>query len=303
MSLCQTTRDDWAFRQQSGLDATLRLLTDELLTICWGADAPLKAGLGALVAARGKRLRPTLAYLCWHMAKEPGLDVLPLMLMLELMHTASLIHDDIVDGADTRRGTAALHTLVGERAAVQGADYLLACAMERLHVYRGTGINELLTGVSLEMCLGELWQRDALAGRQAQTEESYFVQIWRKTAALIAAACRAGAIAAGLDVETTRRLGRFGENLGMAFQMRDDLMDFTGQGLCGKPVGLDEKAGLMTLPTLLALAGADRQEAARQTEQQIWAHSADAVSALEGLQGPEAAALSALAGRLAKRLD
>lgn len=303
MNLRQTTGDEQAFRQSSGLDAALQRLTDELLTVCRGADEPLRPGLEALVAARGKRLRPSLAYLCWHMSDEPRLDVLPLMLMLELMHTASLIHDDIVDGADTRRGTLALHMLVGERAAAQGADYLLACAMERLHVYRGTGINELLTGVSLAMCQGELWQRDALAGRQEQTEETYFVQIWRKTAALIAASCRAGAIAAGMDEETAARLDRFGENLGMAFQLRDDLMDFTGQGLGGKPVGLDEKAGLLTLPWLRNMAGADKTEAARQTEGLIRARTAEAVAALSGLKGPEAAALMALAEGLAKRVD
>lgn len=289
-------------RQRRGLEPALRQLARELLSDCAGADEALREGLTALVAAGGKRLRPQLCYLCWRMGEQPIRDVLPLMAMLELMHTASLIHDDIVDGADTRRGLPALHTLVGARAAAQGADYLLACAMERLHVYRGTGINELMTQVSLDMCVGELWQRDALAGRAEQNEAAYLTQIGRKTAGLMAAACRCGAIAAGLDEGASSRLGRFGWSLGMAFQLRDDLMDYTGEGAQGKPVGLDGKDGIRTLPALKALAGASPDEAARQTEQAIWAQTAEAVAALDGFRCAEAGALRVLAGQMAGRM-
>ncbi|MDO4572627.1 MAG: polyprenyl synthetase family protein [Clostridia bacterium] len=288
-------------RRRRGLDAALRAMSGELLRLCMEADAPLREGLMRLVSAGGKRLRPSLAYWCWRMAGEAERDVLPLMLMLELMHTASLIHDDIVDGAGTRRGCPALHTLVGERAAVQGADYLLARAMERLGAYRGRGVNECLTAVSIEMCRGELWQREALRGRAEQTEESYFVQIRRKTAGLIEAACRCGVLAASRDGAMAERLAAFGLNLGMAFQLRDDLLDFTGEGLPLKPAGLDGRGGIRTLPALRMAAGASRAEAVRETEGMIRARTAEAVAALDSFDCPEAGALRALAGQMAKR--
>ena len=121
------------------------------------------------------------------------------MCMLELMHTASLIHDDVVDDAPLRRGVETIHQTSGRHAAVQSGDFLLARAMEYLHLYRGTGINEALADISLQMCLGEFQQMEHLFHIKAQTQEIYFEQIRRKTAYLLATSCYTGAIAGGLN--------------------------------------------------------------------------------------------------------
>jgi len=213
----------------------------------------MRRDLTRVIISGGKRLRPILAYLCYRLGGGGELPVLPLMCMLELMHTASLIHDDVVDGAALRRGAATINATSGTAAAVQSGDFLLAQAMGYLHYYKGTGINEALVRASGEMCLGELWQLKARNVPECRTRALYFRQIHRKTASLLGASCQAGGLAGGLPEEQSEMLKAYGENLGLAFQLADDLLDFSVKPGFGKTPGQDLKNGVYTLPVLYLL--------------------------------------------------
>jgi geranylgeranyl pyrophosphate synthase len=208
------------------------------------------ADLPRALSSGGKRLRPILAFLCYRIGGGRERGILPLMCMLELMHTASLIHDDIVDGALYRRGCPTISSARGNDAAARCGDYLLAQAMAHLRVYRGTVINEELVGVSERMCLGELMQLETRYALGDLTRERYFEQVRAKTAGLIAASCYTGAIAGGLAEAGAARLRTYGEHLGIAFQLRDDLLDFTGDPSFGKLPGQDLRSGVFTLPVI-----------------------------------------------------
>jgi geranylgeranyl pyrophosphate synthase len=184
------------------------------------------------------------------------------MYMLELMHSTSLIHDDAVDGAAKRRGVATINRSSGRLAAVQSGDFLLAKAMEKLAYYRGTGINETLAAVSAEMCRAELLQQRVRYDADAQNEALCYALIRGKTASLLSASCRTGALAGGLSEAAVRALGRFGERFGPAFQILDDILDYRAERVFGRPAGQDLKNGLLTLPALLC--GAGRSEAVRR---------------------------------------
>ena len=230
------------------LDAMERELRD----ICDGAGI-LADGLTRVNNSGGKRLRPLLARVCWTFGPGAGRAIVPLMMMLELMHTTSLIHDDIVDNASRRRGVETINHREGCSQAVRSGDYLLARAMERLKQYRGTGINEYLSFVAQEMCLGELDQNKDLFRARGMTEERYFARIRRKTALLMAAACRCGAVAGGSDETTAAALTEYGMALGVSFQLRDDILDWQASALTGKAPMRDLWSGVITLPGIYAM--------------------------------------------------
>lgn len=213
-------------------------------------SAPIRFDLERIVTTGGKRLRPILAYLCYRLGRKTTLPILPLMCMLELMHTTSLIHDDVVDRATVRRGISTLNVTRGVTAAVQSGDFLLAKAMGHLKFYKGTGINEVLIQASIDMCLGELCQLKINDEPQKQTTELYFSQIYRKTASLLSASCVTGGIAGGLDQQRVEALKLYGEKLGIAFQLCDDLLDFSDQSEFGKRPGQDLQNGIYTFPLL-----------------------------------------------------
>lgn len=215
-----------------------------------GPGMTMSSELKSVISSGGKRLRPILAYIGYRMGQSTVLPILPLMCMLELMHTTSLIHDDVVDGAWVRRGISTINATKGAAVAVQSGDYLLARAMEYLKFYKGTGINELLIQASEDMCLGELRQLKMRYEYQKQTTEIYFSQIKRKTASLLAASCMSGGIAGGLRYQRVNALKVYGEKLGIAFQLCDDLLDFSEEREFGKEPGQDLQNGIFTLPVL-----------------------------------------------------
>lgn len=215
-----------------------------------GLGVPMCWDLKRVITSGGKRLRPILAYLCYRMGGSQKLQIQPLMCMLELMHTASLIHDDVLDSAELRRGYATINATSGSEAAVQSGDFLLAEAMTYLHNYKGTGINEALVQASTDMCLGELTQLNMRYDLGKQTRELYFSQIFRKTASLIGASCYTGAIAGGLSESKAKMLRIYGEKLGISFQLVDDLLDFSKKPVFGKRPGQDLQNGIFTFPIL-----------------------------------------------------
>ncbi len=233
-----------------GLGAELEEMSACMLALCSGAGG-LEADLRRILGAGGKHLRPSLAWVCWRLSGGKG-EILPLMCMLELMHTASLIHDDFVDGAIWRRGEETINARSGGAAAVRAGDYLLSRAMTFLKVYRGTGINEALSQVSQEMCRGELEQRAGLFHVRWMTRETYFSRIQAKTALLMAESCRSGAVAGGAGEDVSCALREYGLHLGMAFQIRDDLLDWLPDSDTGKAPMQDLRSGVITLPMLIA---------------------------------------------------
>lgn len=225
-------------------------MEDMLRLFCISEDESISRDLNRIVVSGGKRLRPILSYLCYQLAGKQEKPILPLMCMLELMHTTSLIHDDVIDNASERRGTITINESSGNHRAVQSGDYLLANAMKMLHVYKGTGINEALSNISTQMCFGEFQQMKYLNNLKHQTIKTYFMQAGRKTAYLIATSCYTGAIAGGMSIEKAEILRSYGHNIGMAFQLKDDLLDFEEKSDVDKNTGQDLRKGIFTYPVL-----------------------------------------------------
>lgn len=229
-------------------------LEENLSLICESANSQMQEDLKRVVLAPGKRLRPALCYATYSLQEGSNLPILPLMIMLELMHSASLIHDDVVDKGMVRRGVPTINATSGDKAAVLAADYLLARAMEYLKIYKGSGINERLAKVSEGMCLGEFFQIDNL-GKEI-SKETYFEQIKLKTANLLAESAACGGIASGLCEEKVEKLWQYGLNIGIAFQIKDDILDTSKDSKTNKTMGQDKARGLLTLPELIGNEGA-----------------------------------------------
>lgn len=213
---------------------------------------------GHLLFAGGKRLRPLLmmisARLCGYQDRELAADY---SVIFEYLHAATLIHDDVVDGAELRRGRTAAHCVWDPPTAVLTGDFLLARA---LSLAARTGMHEVISeiaGITEQMSQGEIRQLFH-KGDMALTEEIYMDVIRSKTAVLFQGACQVGALIAGASQPSIRMLGEFGFHLGMAFQMADDLLDYTQQtDALGKAAGADLREGKLTLPVIFALRHAE----------------------------------------------
>ena len=216
----------------------------------------LEANLGRMQAgaiAAGKRLRPLLMVLSARMCGYNGDYEKTFSTALEYLHTATLLHDDLVDDATLRRGKAVAHSKWGSSISVLVGDYLLARA---LSISAGTGrlrVIQILAELTENMSQGEVHQL-MRKGDISLTEEDYMEVIRRKTAVLFEAACRVSAIIADASQNKENALAEYGYNLGIAFQMADDLFDYTLQtSELGKEVGADLREGKLTLPVIYAL--------------------------------------------------
>ena len=212
----------------------------------------LDMALRHVMKLQGKMMRPILLLLVARLTGEVNEAVLNAAVALELLHTASLVHDDVVDESDRRRGQQSLNALLDNKAAVLVGDFLLSKA---LYHSAQTGSNRVVTWVSeLGQTLsdGELHQLANL-DKTEFSEEDYFEVIRKKTAVLFETCVRAGALLSGGGEEDVQCLGRFGLQVGLCFQMRDDLFDFDNQRDTGKPSGNDMREGKLTLPVIHAL--------------------------------------------------
>ena len=212
--------------------------------------------------AGGKRVRPSLTILTASMFKNED-NIVPLAAAMELLHMASLIHDDVVDEADTRRGQATINVLKSNRYAIHVGDYILAEAIDIIsHQPNADRLLAIMGELSAEMSLGEVEQLRSTYDIH-QTVADYNYRIDRKTALLMATSCQAAAVASGASEEEIDRFYWIGYNLGMDFQIKDDLLDMTlDSEKLGKPAGSDLARGIMTLPTILVLekSFAEREE-------------------------------------------
>ena len=217
-----------------------------------------------LVEAGGKRLRPLLtlaaARLCGDGAA--GDHHVHLAATVEFIHTATLLHDDVVDESAQRRGRPTANLLWDNQSSVLVGDYLFARAFELMVETGSLRVLAILSRASAQIAEGEVLQ--LTASRDLATSEAVYLEVVRgKTAALFAAACEAGAVIAGAPDEEAEALKTFGDALGIAFQIADDLLDYAGEpGVTGKAVGDDFREGKLTLPLIKAVARADAEERA-----------------------------------------
>ncbi len=210
-----------------------------------------------MLAAGGKRLRPRVTLLAVEACGGDAPSSLHLAGYMELIHVATLIHDDVVDRAETRRGVNATAVDFGNRTSVLAGDYLFAWIFKNVTANYPAPIPQVLATTLAEICDGEVLQLHAL-GELRTTVPAYVAIARKKTASLFAAAAECGAIVAGGPPEYVDALREFGDRYGIAFQMRDDLLDVTAESAAlGKPVGNDLAERKMTIPLILALARGD----------------------------------------------
>ena len=219
-------------------------------------NALLSAALEHLTRKLGKMMRPTLVLLC---AKEAGTvtdEVMHAAAGLEMLHTASLVHDDVVDESDMRRGQRSVNALFDNKAAVLVGDFITSKALAEIAMTNSLEAVERMAWLGQTLADGELLQ---LGNTQRSTfsREAYYEVISKKTAALFSTCARLGALLAGGEAATVALLEHFGHLVGLCFQLRDDIFDFDESLNVGKPKGNDLQEGKLTLPVLYALDGCD----------------------------------------------
>jgi octaprenyl-diphosphate synthase len=208
----------------------------------------------------GKRLRPALLLLCARFSGGGGKMAIQLGAVVEMLHAATLVHDDVIDVAQTRRGRPSANVQWGNHTCVLAGDWLYMQAFQVALRERNFHVLDLLIGLTQMMVEGELIQLDRI-GRIGITEADCMELVDRKTACLFSACAKLGAVAAGADTNAEEKLGEFAWNLGMAFQLIDDMLDFVSrEDTLGKPVGGDLKEGKVTLPLVYALETATAAE-------------------------------------------
>ncbi|WP_425800546.1 polyprenyl synthetase family protein [Desulfitobacterium sp. Sab5] len=213
-----------------------------------------------LLDAGGKRLRPAFALLAGKFYGYPIDQLMPVAMALELIHMATLVHDDVVDASTTRRGRPTVKAKWGNIVSVATGDYLLARSLELIAKIDHPEVSRILAEVSVEMSQGEIQQIKASFDVK-QNLKQYYYRIKRKTALLIEASCKLGAIVSGAPKRQVWALGAYGHAIGMAFQIVDDVLDVTAEASqLGKPVGGDLQQGIMTLPMILALKSTQHSE-------------------------------------------
>src|SRR3954464_9090296 len=208
-----------------------------------------------LRASGGKRVRPALTILANYAVGGDGsrYNSIRMATVMEFLHTATLVHDDIIDKADTRRKRPTVNALYGNETAVLMGDWLYMSAFETSLAERSLPILDILTSVTRKMTEGELLQLTTL-GQCDVSEQQYLDIIERKTAYLFSACCEIGALLGGANPEQQAMMRDYGMNLGIAFQLIDDVLDFTSsEDVLGKPAGADLIEGKISLPLILLL--------------------------------------------------
>lgn len=212
-----------------------------------------------ILRRKGKQMRPLFVFLTAKMFGEINDSSYTAASLIELLHTASLVHDDVVDESYERRGFFSINALWKSKAAVLVGDYLLSKGLLVSLENKEFELLEIVSNAVKEISEGELHQIQK-SRKLDISEEEYFEIIRRKTASLIAACTACGAKSVNVDDETLEKMWSFGELVGIAFQIRDDLFDYQKNGLVGKPMGNDIKEKKLTLPIIYALEQSDRSQ-------------------------------------------
>jgi octaprenyl-diphosphate synthase len=232
--------------------------TEEIFRASLDSDVPFIHQAGDYLSnGGGKRVRPALLLLAARLLGHDSDEEVTYAAVVELIHTATLIHDDIIDHADVRRGRATVNRLWGNHKTVLLGDWIYALAMQKALDHGNLEVVRRLVGATRKMVEGELLALERL-GTVNLTRDEYFHVIERKTAHLFSAACSVPALIAPRRPNAEAALARYGEHLGLCFQIVDDLLDFTArQEELGKPVLSDLKEGKLTLPLILLLPRID----------------------------------------------
>lgn len=225
-------------------------------------DDFLGQALAYVRSRKGKMMRPLLVILIARELGEVGEKTLRSAVTLELLHTASLVHDDVVDESGERRGQRSVNAVYDNKVAVLVGDYLLSTSLLQATLTDNIKVVELISRLGGTLSEGEVYQL-ANIRREAITEEAYFHIIHHKTAALFAACAELGAISAGADEVYVARAKRFGELVGLCFQIRDDIFDYYEDAKIGKPTGNDMAEGKLTLPVIYAVCQSGDDEVKR----------------------------------------
>ncbi len=229
-------------------------LVESLITkIFSSASESIQKASLSIFQAGGKRLRPILLLASGTIREYDLEKLVPAAISIELLHMASLIHDDILDGAELRRGVPTINFALGKKIAIATGDFLFAQAFELLTVLDNSEVIQVMAEAAHALSLGELQQMETSRWVE-QTEMGYLRRIRNKTASLFAAACKIGALLSGASLKEIKILTTYGDSLGIAFQIFDDILDIIGdEKVLGKPPGIDLRDGTVTLPIIYAL--------------------------------------------------
>lgn len=238
------------------VEADLRLLTENLKQLVSARHPILYAAAEHLFGKEGKRVRPAIVLLISR-ATMPNQDITPkhrrLAEITEMIHTASLVHDDVVDESEVRRGIPTVHSCFGNRVAVLAGDFLFAQSSWYLANLDNLEVVKLLSEVIMDLAEGEI-QQGLNCFDSSLTIEAYLDKSYYKTASLVANSSKAAGVLSQVSSEMTQNLYNYGRNIGLAFQIVDDILDFTGSTeSLGKPAASDLKSGNLTAPVLYAL--------------------------------------------------
>jgi geranylgeranyl pyrophosphate synthase len=248
------------------VNVDLKQVEGKMRNISVGAYAPLAEAFLQLLASGGKRLRPALALASYRLFEDQvDARTVALAAAVETLHNATLVHDDLIDGALLRRGNTTLNATWDKGATVLAGDYLFARAAGFAAETGNVRVVQLFADTLRIICEGEL--RQHFSSRQwLQPKDSYYARIFAKTASLFASATSSSAILAGATQQQDEALYAYGRNLGMAFQIVDDVLDYAGdESVLGKPVGGDLRQGIVTLPFFYYLQ--TQEDASKVAEQ------------------------------------
>ena len=230
---------------------------------CMHSDNALLQEVLTHVSSRsGKMMRPMLTLLSAKLCGGVCQDTLYSAVALELMHTATLIHDDVVDESEERRGLTSVNKTYDNKIAVLVGDFILALSIENVSKVTNNRFSSIVAATTQELASGELLQLKSVHNQEI-SEEVYFRIIHQKTASLFAACAQAGTVSATNDENLIQRLSKFGETLGLCFQIRDDIFDYSQSAEIGKPTGNDMKEGKLTLPAIFVLKSYNNAEMLR----------------------------------------
>ena len=238
--------------------AELEQFNDAFRKTLYSDNPLLEQAVEHLLKAPGKQLRPLLVLLSARMVAEVNDKVIQVALALEMLHTATLVHDDVVDESDRRRGLPSLNAFLSSQVAVLSGDFILSKALECAALTEDVRVVRHIAQLGQTLADGELLQLDS-KDSDVLSEAAYFDVISRKTASLFSVCARLGALAAGGSEAEAERLAQFGKLIGICFQIRDDVFDY-GTAEVGKPVGNDMKEGKLTLPAIYAVNYSDNED-------------------------------------------
>jgi octaprenyl-diphosphate synthase len=288
---------------EASLDRLSQLVVDDLKAvnalIVRRMDSPvalIPQLAGHVVAAGGKRLRPMLTLASARMCGYRGARHIGLAACVEFIHTATLLHDDVVDDSELRRGLASANTVWGNKSSVLVGDFLFSRAFELMVEDGSLEVLAILSRASSIIAEGEVMQLVTTSDIET-SEDAYLGVIRAKTAQLFAAACRIGGVVADRSASEVAALDSYGMNLGIAFQLVDDVLDYAAKAkTLGKTIGDDFREGKMTLPVILAIQRGDAEE------RSFWRRALEELDQSDG-DLERAAAILEASGALADSLE